>query len=202
MWSARAGFPPGTRAEKTRFWRPTTRSGWAPFFCRSLLNACITLSMLSREPLPRQARATTRSSDAFSARHLEHQLGRLTARPGRALRARLPAGRALPAGDQMRGGQFPLLPASRARLSPYRGRRARRAITASPRSRRIPFKQVERRDICGRGHARHLSVDARWGATGKEARSCCTTSMCRPAAMSPTPRSTTSSATSSISSTP
>jgi hypothetical protein len=32
MWSARAGFPPGTRAQKTRFWRPTTRSGWAPFF--------------------------------------------------------------------------------------------------------------------------------------------------------------------------
>src|SRR5262245_25671668 len=30
MWFARAGFPPGTRA-KTRFWRPTTRSGWAPF---------------------------------------------------------------------------------------------------------------------------------------------------------------------------
>jgi hypothetical protein len=32
MWFARAGFPPGTRAKKTRFWRPTTRSGWAPFF--------------------------------------------------------------------------------------------------------------------------------------------------------------------------
>jgi hypothetical protein len=32
MWTARAGFPPGTRAQKTRFWRPTTRSGWAPFF--------------------------------------------------------------------------------------------------------------------------------------------------------------------------
>ena len=27
-----AGFPPGTRAKTTRFWRPTTRSGWAPFF--------------------------------------------------------------------------------------------------------------------------------------------------------------------------
>jgi hypothetical protein len=32
MWFARAGFPPGARAKKTRFWRPTTRSGWAPFF--------------------------------------------------------------------------------------------------------------------------------------------------------------------------
>src|SRR5262245_61484288 len=36
MWFARAGFPPGTRA-KTRFWRPTTRSGWAPFLLPSAL---------------------------------------------------------------------------------------------------------------------------------------------------------------------
>src|SRR6185312_8637359 len=32
---------------------------------------------------------------------------------------------------------------------------------------RIPFSKVERRDICGRGHARHLSVTLDGGASAK-----------------------------------
>ena len=42
---------------------------------------------------------------------------------------------------------------------------------------RLPFSLQERRDICGRGHARHLSV-ALDGANGRRSRSCCTISMC------------------------
>jgi exodeoxyribonuclease-3 len=56
---------------------------------------------------------------------------------------------------------------------------------------RLPFTLLERRDICGRGHARHLSV--KFGEAN-------TTSMCRPAATSPTPWPTRSFATSSTSS--
>ena len=54
-------------------------------------------------------------------------------------------------------GKFPELELARARLPAYRGlgaeglSRRRHALAAS-------VRQCERRDICGRGHARHLSV--------------------------------------------
>ena len=41
----------------------------------------------------------------------------------------------------------------------------RRAITASPYSRAFRSARYERRDICGRGHARHLSVTLDGGAS-------------------------------------
>ena len=43
----------------------------------------------------------------------------------------------------------------------------RRAITASPSSPASLSRVVERRDICGRGHARHLSVTLGGGAQAK-----------------------------------
>jgi len=62
---------------------------------------------------------------------------------------------------------------------------------------RLPFTLLERRDICGRGHARHLSVKlAEANETG--ARSFCTTFTSRPAATCPIPSSMKSSATSLI----
>ena len=66
---------------------------------------------------------------------------------------------------------------------------------------RLPFKLAERRDICGRGHARHLSVAFEGQARARRP-SCYIISMYRPAATSPTLRSTTSSSTSSTSWTP
>ena len=73
---------------------------------------------------------------------------------------------------------------------------ARRAITASPRFR------------AGRWRSSSGGVSARWRIAGisrpgsgrRQDRSCCTISMCRPAATSPIRRSTGNSATSSISS--
>ena len=114
------------------------------------------------------------------------------------LRQGVPAGRALPARDQMHRRQISRARAPRARLAAHRGGGpeglSRRGHPFPP-----ALQLIERRDICGRGHARHLSVGSTRRTAGRSP-SCCTTFTCRRAAILPIPCSTRNFATSSISS--
>src|SRR4249919_3269874 len=132
MWSARAGFPPGTRAQKTRFWRPTTRSGWAPFFF---------WAHLMRFRLATWNINSVRLRLDLVERFVrEHQPDVLCFQEIKCI-----------------DGSFPALPL---RALGYEhvaiaGQKGYHGVAILS---RIPFSRVERRDICGRGHARHLSV--------------------------------------------
>jgi exodeoxyribonuclease-3 len=133
MWSARAGFPPGTRAQKTRFWRPTTRSGWAPFFF---------LALLMRFRLATWNINSVRLRLDLVERFVRHhQPDVLCLQEIKCVDGSFPelALRALGFGHVAIAGQ-----------KGYHGV----AILS-----RLPFSSVKRRDICGRGHARHVSVE-------------------------------------------
>ena len=92
---------------------------------------------------------------------------------------------------------FPLAAFEALGYPPYRASTARRAITASRRSRGGRSRSVERRAVLR--HSRQPpSVDAL--RRGRDERARCTISTCRPAATSPIRTSIRNSATSSISS--
>src|SRR5262245_41457659 len=132
MWSARAGFPPGTRAQKTRFWRPTTRSGWAPFFFWA-----------------QRMRFRLATWNINSVRLRLDLVERFV----RAERPDILCLQAIKSVD----GLFPDLPVRALGFDhvAIAGQKGYHGVAILS---RIPFSRVERRDVCGRGHARHLSV--------------------------------------------
>ncbi len=158
MWFARAGFPPGTRAKKTRFWRPTTRSGWAPFFMALLklldhptavdgISPCAEAPCAPKNLAPMRFRLATWNINSVRLR-LD-----LVERFVRAQRPDVLCLQEIKCED----GTFPAL-ALRALGFPHIAVSGQKGYHGVATLSRLPFSSVERRDICGRGHARHLSV--------------------------------------------
>ena len=169
-----------------------------PLFSMTLGRSLALFPVALRRKTCGPAAAPSFDIHALSPRHLEHQLGQAQARSRQPLRQRTAARRALPARDQMCRRQVPRARA-RALGFPHIAVSGQKGYHGVAILSRLPFTLVERRDICGRGHARHLSVKL-GEANRREPDRCCTTSTCRQAATFPTPCSTRSSATSSISS--
>jgi exodeoxyribonuclease-3 len=166
MWFARAGFPPGTRA-KTRFWRPTLRSGWAPFSFVDLLIAGKTrrwtfgaiASVRSRDIVLPDMRFRLATWNINSVRLRldlverfvrEHRPDVLCLQEIKCEERQFPFQRLHALG-------FPHIAVS--------GQKGYHGVATLS---LIPFAHSERRDICGRGQARHLAVTLDEGAPGQE----------------------------------
>jgi exodeoxyribonuclease-3 len=132
MWSARAGFPPGTRAQKTRIWRPTTRSGWALFFFEQ--------SFMHFRLATWNINSVRLRLDLVECFVKAHQPDVLCLQEIKCI-----------------DDSFPELPLRALGFSHVAicGQKGYHGVATLS---RIPFTPIERRDICGRGHARHLSV--------------------------------------------